>query len=145
MNRAWLLIPKEWPKLFQLSSSHDNGQSMVIPPSGMKHAPLVFFVFWQRSKHDDTLLRYEACSVICHISRQPSEHRSWFLRHKTSPVSCQCLMTMERAWLLIFKIWNMLCQLSSSHDNDQSTVISSYMNYALSVVIISWQWSSHGF
>ena len=54
-------------------------------------------------------------------------------------------MTMDRAWLLIFKIWNMLCQLSSSHDNDQSMVISPYMNYAPSVVIISWQWSSHGF
>ena len=30
--------------LRQLSSSHDNGQSMVIDPEGMKHAPTVVIV-----------------------------------------------------------------------------------------------------
>ena len=30
--------------LRQLSSSHDNGQSMVIHPEGMKHAPTVVIV-----------------------------------------------------------------------------------------------------
>ena len=30
--------------LRQLSSSHDNGQSMVVPPEGMKHAPTVDIV-----------------------------------------------------------------------------------------------------
>ena len=33
--------------LRQLSSSHDNGQSMVIHPLGMKHAPIV------SSSHDN--------------------------------------------------------------------------------------------
>ena len=30
--------------LCKLSSSHDNGQNMVINPSGMKHAPSVVIV-----------------------------------------------------------------------------------------------------
>ena len=30
--------------LRQFSSSHDNGQSMVIHPEGMKHAPAVVIV-----------------------------------------------------------------------------------------------------
>ena len=30
--------------LRELSSSHDNGQSMVIHPEGMKHAPTVDIV-----------------------------------------------------------------------------------------------------
>ena len=36
--RAWLFVSKVWNLPQQLSSSHDNGQSMVIHPEGMKHA-----------------------------------------------------------------------------------------------------------
>ena len=62
----------------QLSSSHDNGQSMVMYYSGMKHAPPVYIVSWQRSGHGCICLKYETCSVSCHR-----------------------LMTTDRAWLFI--------------------------------------------
>ena len=107
----------------QLSSWHDNGQSMVIYLLGMKHTPSVVIVTCQRSEHGYSSLRYETCSVSCH-------------RH----------MTTVRAWLFIPKIWNMLRQLSSSHDNGQSMVIHhSSMKHAPSVVIVTWQRSGHGY
>ena len=99
-DRAWLFISKVWNILRQLSSSHDNGQSMVIHLLGMKHAPTVVIVTWQWSEHGYSSLRYETCSVSCHR-----------------------LMTTVRAWLFISKVWNMLRQLSSWHDNGQSMVI----------------------
>ena len=89
--RAWSFIPKVWNMLRQLSSWHDNGQSMVIHPLGMKHAPSVVIVSWQRSEHGYSSLRYETCSGSCHRD-----------------------MTTVRAWLFISKVWNMLRQLSSS-------------------------------
>ena len=98
--RAWLFIPKVWNMLGQLSSPHDNGQSMVIHPLGMKHAPSVVIASWQRSGHSYSSLRYVTCSVSCHR-----------------------LMTTVRAWLFISKVWNMLRQLLSSSDNGQSKVI----------------------
>ena len=64
------------------------------------YAPTVVIVSWQRSEHGYSSLRYETCSV--------SFHR---------------LMTTDRAWLFIPKVWNMLRQLSSWHDNGQSMVI----------------------
>ena len=109
--------------LRQLSSSHDNGQSMVIHLQGMKHAPTVVIVTWQRSEHGYSSLRYETCLVSCHR-----------------------LMTTVRAWLFIPKVWNMLGQLSSPHDNGQSMVIHPLgMKHAPSVVIASWQRSEHGY
>ena len=89
--RAWSFIPKVWNMLRQLSSWHDNGQSMVIHPLGMKHAPSVVIVSWQRSEHGYSSQRYETCSGSCHRD-----------------------MTTVRAWLFISKVWNMLRQLSSS-------------------------------
>ena len=65
----------------QLSSSHDNGQSMVIHPEGMKHAPTIDIVICQRSEHGYSSLRYETCSVSCHR-----------------------LMTTVKAWLFIPKV-----------------------------------------
>ena len=122
-DRAWLFIHKVWNMLRLLSSSQDNGQSMVIYPSSMIHAPSVVIVSWQRSEHGNISLMYEACSVRC-------------LR----------LLTTDRAWLFIPKVWNMLCQMSASHDNGQSMVIKmSRMKHAPSVVIISWQRSEHGY
>ena len=121
--RACLFILKVWNMLRQLSSPHDNGQSMVIHPKGMKHAPLVVIVTWQRSEHGHSFLRYEICSV-----------------------SCYRLLTTVRAWLFIPKVWNMLRQLSSPHDNGQSMVIHHLgMKHAPSVVIASWQQSEHGY
>ena len=52
--------------LRQLSSSHDNSQSMVIHLYGMKHAPRVVIVTWQRSEHGYSSLMYETCSNSCH-------------------------------------------------------------------------------
>ena len=83
--RAWVKIPKVSIMLCQLSSSHDNGQSMAIHPKGMKHAPLVVIASWQRSEHGYSSLRYETCSDSCHRD-----------------------MTTVRAWVFIPKVWNML-------------------------------------
>ena len=122
--------------LLQLSSPHDNGQSMVKYPLGMKHAPSVVIVSWQRSEYDDTP---QVWVMLCQLQR--SEHGYLSLRYETCSVSCHRLMTTVRvwwysssmshalsvatvrAWLFIPKVWNMLRQLSSSHDNDQSMVI----------------------
>ena len=121
--RAWLFISTVWNMPRQLSSSHDNGQSMVIHPLGMKHARSVVIASWQRSEHGYSSLRYETCLVSCHR-----------------------LMTTVRAWLFIPKVWNMLGQLSSPHDNGQSIVIHPLgMKHAPSVVIASWQRSEHGY
>ena len=86
--------------LRQLSSSSDNGQSMVIYPLGMNHAPSLVIVSWQRSEHGNISLRYEPCSV-----------------------SCYRLMTTVRAWYYIPTILTMLRQLLSSSDNGKSMVI----------------------
>ena len=121
--RAWLFILKVWNMLWQLSSSHDNGQSMFFHPEGMKYAPTVDIVSWQRSEHGYSSLRYETCSDSCHRD-----------------------MTTVRAWLFISKVWNMLRQLSSSIDNGQSIVIHLYgIKHAPSVVIVTWQRSEHGY
>ena len=120
--RAWLFILKVWNMLRQLSSSHDSGQSMVIHPEGMKHAPTVDIVSWQRSEHGYLSLRYETCSDSCHRD-----------------------MTMVRAWLFISKVWNLLRQLTSSDDNGQSMIIHLYgIKQAPSFVIVTWQRSEHG-
>ena len=121
--RAWLFISRVWNMLWQLLLSHDNGQSMVIHPEGMKHPPTVDIVSWQRLEHGYSSLRYETCSV------------SW-----------QRLMTTVRAWLFISKVWNMLRQLSSPHDNGQSMVINPEgMKHAPTLDIVSWQRTEHGY
>ena len=121
--RAWLFISKVLNMPRQLSSWHDNGQSMVIHLKGMKHAPSVFIVTWQRSELDYSSLRYETCSGSCHRD-----------------------MTTVRAWLFISKVWNMHRQLSSPHDNGQSSVIHLLnMKHAPLVVIVTWQRSEHGY
>ena len=98
--RAWLFFSKVCNMLCQVSSSYDNDQSMEIYHSCMKHAPSVAIVLWQWSEHGNRSLRYQSCSVSCHR-----------------------LMTTDRAWLYIPKVWNLLCQLSMSHHNVQSMVI----------------------
>ena len=114
---AWLFIPKVWIMRRQLSSSHDNGQSMVIYQTSMKHVPSFVFASCQRTEHGYTSLRYETCSKSCHR-----------------------LMTTDRAWLFIPMACNMLCQLLSSHDNVQRMVIyHSCMKHTPTVVIVSWQ------
>ena len=65
-GRAWLFIPKIRNMLCQLSSSNDNGQSRVIPPSSMKHARSAVIVPWQLSEHGCVFVRYNTCSVSCH-------------------------------------------------------------------------------
>ena len=121
--KAWLFIPKVWNMLRQLSSSHDNGQSMVIHYSSMKHASSVVIVTWQRSEHSYSSLRYETCSVSCHRDR--TTVRAWLFIPKVwnMLVSCHRDMTTVRAWSFISKVWKMLRQLSSWHDNGQSMVI----------------------
>ena len=91
---AWLFIPKVWVMRRQLPLSHDNGQSMVIYHTSMKHAPSFVFASCQRTEHGYTFLRYETCFD-----------------------SCRRLMTTVRAWWYIPHVWNMLWQLSSAHEN----------------------------
>ena len=116
-----LCIPRVKNMVHQLSSSHDNGLSKVMYYSCMKHAPTIDIVSWQRSGHGYISLKYVRCSVSCHR-----------------------LMTTDRAWSFIPKVWNMLCWLSS-HDNGLSMVIyPSCMKNAPSVVIVSCKWTEHG-
>ena len=120
-DRAWLFIPKVLNMLCRFSA-HDNGQSMFIYPSGLKYAQSVVIVWWQRTEHGDLSLRHETCSVGCHR-----------------------LMTTAKAWLYILQVWNMLHQLSSSHDNGKSMVIHPLgMQHAPSLAIVSLQQSEHG-
>ena len=121
--RAWLFIPTLWNMLRQLSSWHDNGQSMVIHPLGMKHAPSVVIVTWKRSEHVYSSLRNETCSVSFIVTWQRSEHGYSSLRYETCSLSCHRDKTTVRAFLFITKVWNMLRQLSSSHNNGQSMAI----------------------
>ena len=121
--RAWLFIPTVWNMIRQLSSPHDNGQSIVIHLLGIKHAPSFVIVTWQRSEHGYSSLRYETCSVSCH--RLMTTVRAWLFIPKVWNMIRQLSswLTMVRAWLFIPKVWNMLRQLSSSHYNGQSMVI----------------------
>ena len=116
--RAYEYIPKVWFMLRQLSSSHDNVQNMVIYHSCMKHAPSVVIASWQRTEHGKTSLRYKTCTVSCH--RLMTTVRVWWY---SSIMSHALSVATVRAWLFIPKVWNMLRQLSSSHDNGQSMVI----------------------
>ena len=65
-DRAWLFNGQSMVMLCQLSSSNDNGQSRVIPPSSMKHAPSAVKVSWQLSEHGSVFVRYDTYSVSCH-------------------------------------------------------------------------------
>ena len=107
-DRARLFISKVWNMIPQLSSPHDNGQSMVIHLEGMKHAQTVVFVTWQRSEHGYLSLRYETCSGSCH--RLMTTVRAWLssLRYETCSDSCHHDMTTVRALVFIPKVWNML-------------------------------------
>ena len=99
-DSALLYIPKVWSMLRQLSSSNDNGQSMVKKHSCMKHATSVAIVTLQRSEHGNISLWYESCSVSCHH-----------------------LITTVLARFYIIYVWNMLRQLFSPYKNVQSMVI----------------------
>ena len=135
-----------WNMLRQLSSSHENGHSMAIYNSYRKYAPSVVIASWQRSEYDYTLSRMSHALSVAIISWQWPEHGYSSLRYKPCSVSCYCLVTTVRAWLFISKIWNMLRQFSSSHDNGQSMGIHSLgMKHAPLVVIASWQRSEHGY
>ena len=64
--KAWLFIPKVLDQLCQLSSSNDNGQTIVIHPLSMKHAPSVVF-FHDNGQSMDLYpygMKY-APSVVC--------------------------------------------------------------------------------
>ena len=144
--RAWLYIIQACHMLHQLQSSHDNGQSMAIYPLSMNKVLSVVIIIWQwsergnisfmhetlcqlQSSHDNghSMVIYlfgmnHALSVVI-ISWQWSEHGNISFMYETCSVSCLWLMTMDRAWSYIPKVWNMRGKLSSFHDNGQSMVI----------------------
>ena len=161
--RALLIILNVQNMLYQLSSSQNNGQSMVMYSWSMSHAPSVATVSCQRSEHryvflgyknmvhqlspshdnGQSMVMYYSCMkhapTIDIVSCQRSGHGYIFLKYVTCSVSCHRLMTTDRAWLFIPKVWNMLCWLSS-HDNGLSMFIyPSCMKHAPSVVIVSWK------
>ena len=143
-DRAWLYIPKVWTMLIQWSSSLDDGQSMVIYHSCMKHAPSVAIVQWQRTEHGYISRRYESCSTSCH--RLMTTVRAWLFFHKVWKMLRQSSSWLDNGQSMeyIIHVWNMLRQFSSSHDNGQSIVIHTLgTNHAPSIVIISWQRSEH--
>ena len=113
-----------------------------------EHCLSEVIVSWQRSEHGEISLKYSmkhAPSVVI-VSWQRSEHGYIPFMNETCSVRCLCLITTDRAWLYIPKVWNMLGQLSSSRDNVHSMVIYPYsINHAPSVVIISRQRSEHGY
>ena len=134
--RAWWYIPQVWNMLCQLSLSHNKGQSMVMYPSSMKHAPSSVIVSWQWSKHGYISVKYETCFVSCQrlmttiypscfkhaqsvviVSWQRTEHGYLSLRYETCFVCCHRLTTTVRSWWYIPQVGNMLRQLSSSRDN----------------------------
>ena len=113
---AWWYPPQVCKIIHQLSS-HEYWKSMVLNPLGNKHAPSVVIVWWQRSKHGDTLSN-ETCSVSFHH-----------------------LMTMVWAWWYPLR-WEK-CSISFYHP---MTMVIKYlgMKHAPSAVIVSWQQSEHG-
>ena len=143
--RAWLYIIYLLNMPCKLSSANDNGHNMVMYSSGMKHAPSLVIVSWQRTKHCYSSLRYEHAPSVVIVSRQRSEHGNIYLWYESCSISCHRLMTTVREWLYIIHVWNILRQLSSSHDNGQSMIIYPLgINHAPSVVIVLWQRSGHG-
>ena len=77
-GQSMVIRPQVWNMLYQLSSTYDNWQRMVINPLGMKHAQSVVIISWQRSEHGDTPpldmkgMKHAPSVVI--ISWQRSEH-----------------------------------------------------------------------
>ena len=107
-------------------------------------------IVWPLSWEDDNwqsrfhTLGKNALSVVI-VSWNWSEHNSISYIYETKPDSCLRLMTTDREWLFIPKVWSMLRQLSSSHGNSQVMVIYlKVINDAPSFVIVSWQRSEHG-
>ena len=92
-------------------------------PYGMKNSLSVVFISWQQSEQGNISFMYETCSVSCH--HYMTTVRVWLypLKNESCSVSCHHLMTKARARLFISKVWNMLRQLSTSHDNGESMVI----------------------
>ena len=110
-------------ELRQLLSSHDNGQSMVISPSGMKHVPSVVTVLWQRSEHGYTTQVWNILwpLVSFHDNCQSMVIPPSNMKHSPSNI----IVSWQRSEQGDTPLpgWHMLCQLSSSSDNGQSMVI----------------------
>ena len=143
MDRTWSLIANVCNKLRQLSSTYDNGQSIVLRPQVWNMLYLLSSTYdnWQRIVINSLGMKHAPSVVI--ISRQWSGHGYY-----PPPV--------------IWKAWSMHRQLSLFHGNGQSMVIplryeicsvSSHhfmttvrpwwylpgMKHVTSVVVISWQ------
>ena len=156
----------EWyiTMLWPLSWEDDNWRCMNHTLGIYYHALIVVTGRWQLVEHVSDLRNTFPCSDRWHetvqltehvsymndillvvVSWQRSEHGYISLRYETCSVSCHRLMPMDRAWLSIPQVWNMLRQLLSSLDNRRSMVIHTLgMKHAPSLVIVPWQQSEHG-
>ena len=139
-----MIPPQVWNMLCHLSSIHENGQSIVIPPQKFKHALSVVIIPCQRTEHCFNPKGKKNVPSVVIVSWQRSELVK-HLRYERCSACCHQLMTIDRACLFISKLWNLLYQLSSSHENGQSMVFDSEgMKHAPSVVSVSWQRPEHG-
>ena len=124
-GQSMVIHPQVWNMLYQLSSTYDNWQRMVINPLGMKHAPWVVIISWQRSEHGDTPPRYErheACTVSCHIFM--ATDRAWWYPSGMKYARSVVIISWQRSEHGdTSQVWNMLRQLSPSHDNGKNMVI----------------------
>ena len=122
--------------LHQLSSSDDNGQSMVIP-SAMKHAPSVFIILWQWSEHGDFPSGMKRVPSVVIFSWQRSEYVK---TRKVERMLHQLSSSHDNGQSMVIRLRYELRQLLSFHDNGQSMVIPpSNMKHSPSNIIVSWQ------
>ena len=134
--RARLFISKVWNMLRQLSSSHFNGQSMVIYHISLKTCPPSCLHLMTTDKHGYTSQKYESCPTSClrlmttvRVSLHPSSmshalsvaifswqrsnHGYFSLRYVTCSVRSHHLMTTVRAWKYTTHVWNMLMLMTT--------------------------------
>ena len=106
----------------------------------------VVIVSLQRSVHGNISFMYETCSVSCH--RPVTTYRARLFIPKECNMLCQLSSSHYNGQSMVIYLFgiNHLHQLSSSHDNSQSMVkYPSSMKHAPSIVIVSGQWSEHGY
>ena len=109
--------------LRQLSSSHDNGQSMEIYHISLKTCTASCL---RLMTTDKAWLYIPKIRIMPHkLSSSHDNDKSMItpLKYESCSVSCHHLMTTVRAWLYFSKVCNMLCQVSTSYENGQSMEI----------------------
>ena len=143
---AWFYIAPISNMRRLLSSSQDNGLSMVLNGRIKKHAAAAILSSWQWSEHAFIQPRYQTWCGCCR--NRMAIVCAWFIRpyKETCGACCPHLMTVVRAWFYIAPISNMRWVLSSLHGNGLSLVLYCLRKkHEVTGVLTSWQWSEHDF